>query len=99
MDEQLPAEMKRTLATKKVKFYNIDAIDIAPRLGMGNRINTIMQAAFFKLAEVIPYEDADKYMKAACQEVLRQEGRRGRQEELGRHRHRHRRPGGDQRSR
>ena len=61
---------------------------------MGNRINTIMQAAFFKLAEVIPYEQADEYMKAVCQEDLRQEGRRRRQEELGRYRHRHLRPGG-----
>ena len=88
--------MKRQLAKKHVRFYNIDAIDLALKVGMGNRINTIMQAAFFKLAEVIPYEQADEYMKGLCQEDLRQEGRRHRQEELGRHRHRHFRPGRDQ---
>ena len=43
---------------------NIDAIKLAKEVGMGGRINTIMQAAFFKLANIIPYEDADKYMKA-----------------------------------
>ena len=58
MDKQLPAKMKRQLAKKHVRFYNIDAIDLALKVGMGNRINTIMQAAFFKLAEVIPYEQA-----------------------------------------
>ena len=64
MDKQLPAKMKQQLAKKHVRFYNIDAIDLALKVGMGNRINTIMQAAFFKLAEVIPYEQADEYMKA-----------------------------------
>ena len=92
MDEQLPATMKQLLAKKHAKFYTIDAIKLAAKVGMGNRINTIMQAAFFKLADVIPYEQADEYMKAVCQEDLRQEGRRRRQEELGRHRHRHLRP-------
>ncbi len=63
MDEMLPASMKQALAKKKAKFYNVDAIDLALKVGMGGRINTIMQAAFFKLAGVIPYEDADRYMK------------------------------------
>ncbi|MDO4549246.1 MAG: pyruvate:ferredoxin (flavodoxin) oxidoreductase, partial [Clostridia bacterium] len=64
MNEQLPAEMKRKLAEKNAKFYAIDAIKLAIETGMGGRINTIMQAAFFKLAQVIPYEKADEYMKA-----------------------------------
>ena len=46
------------LAKKHAKFYNIDAMKMAAKVGMGNRINTIMQAAFFKLADVIPYEQA-----------------------------------------
>ena len=54
-----------------------------------------MQAAFFKLANVIPYEQADEYMKAYAKKAYGKKGRRGRQEELGRHRHRHLRPGRD----
>ncbi len=63
MDEKLPAAMKRALARKKARFYTVDAVALAQQTGMGGRINTIMQAAFFKLADVIPYADADKYMK------------------------------------
>ena len=55
-------------------FYNIDAIGIAAKVGMGNRTNTIMQAAFFKLAQVIPYEDADQYMKAAAKKSYAKKG-------------------------
>ena len=74
MDEMLPAEMKRALAAKKAKFFNIDAIGIAAKVGMGNRTNTIMQAAFFKLAQVIPYEEADQYMKAAAKKSYAKKG-------------------------
>jgi pyruvate-ferredoxin/flavodoxin oxidoreductase len=74
MEDHLPAEMKRMIAQKKLKFYNIDAIKLAAAAGMGGRINTIMQAAFFYLAEVIPYADAEKYMKEA---VVTSYGRRG----------------------
>ena len=63
MEHQLPAKMKRLLARKKARFYNINAVDLALKVGMGNRVNTTMQAAFFKLADVIPYEQADAYMK------------------------------------
>jgi pyruvate-ferredoxin/flavodoxin oxidoreductase len=63
MDEKLPAAMKRALARKKARFFNVDGVALAEQTGMGGRINTIMQAAFFKLADVIPYADADKYMK------------------------------------
>ncbi|NLC32239.1 MAG: pyruvate:ferredoxin (flavodoxin) oxidoreductase [Clostridiales bacterium] len=63
MEERLPKHMKQQLAKKKARFYNIDAISLAAQVGMGTRINTIMQAAFFKLAEVIPYEEAERYMK------------------------------------
>ncbi len=63
MENELPAAMKKALAQKKAKFFNVDAIGLAAEVGMGGRINTIMQAAFFKLADIIPYKDADKYMK------------------------------------
>jgi len=74
METMLPASMKRALARKKAKFYNVDAIDLAQKTGMGGRINTIMQAAFFKLANVIPYEDADKYMKQYVQKSYGKKG-------------------------
>jgi pyruvate-ferredoxin/flavodoxin oxidoreductase len=74
MDEMLPASMKRALAEKKAKFYNVDAIALAQQVGMGGRINTIMQAAFFKLADVIPYADADKYMKLYVQKSYGSKG-------------------------
>ena len=74
MEEHLPAAMKRGLAEKKAKFYNIDGIGIAASVGMGNRTNTVMQAAFFKLANVIPYAEAEEYMKAAAKKSY---GRKG----------------------
>ncbi len=74
MDAQLPASMKQLLAKKNAKFYNIDAIKLATEVGMGNRINTIMQAAFFKLAEVIPYDQADEYMKAYAKKTYGKKG-------------------------
>ena len=60
---QLPDAVKKTLAEKEVNFYIINATKLARDIGLGNRTNTIMQSAFFKLAKIIPYEDAQKYMK------------------------------------
>ena len=74
LDAQLPASMKQMLAKKHIKFYAIDAIDLAAKVGMGNRINTIMQAAFFKLADVIPYDQADEYMKAYAKKTYGKKG-------------------------
>ena len=74
MENQLPAKMKRLLAKKKARFYTVDAIDLASKVGMGGRINTIMQAAFFKLANVIPYEEADKYMKSYAKKTYGKKG-------------------------
>ena len=74
LDAQLPASMKQMLAKKNIKFYCIDAIDLAAKVGMGNRINTIMQAAFFKLADVIPYDQADEYMKAYAKKTYGKKG-------------------------
>lgn len=65
METHLPASLKRTIAEKKLKFYNIDANTIAADIGLGGRVNTILQAAFFKIANVIPPEDAIKFIKHA----------------------------------
>lgn len=65
LEKNLPASMKRSLAAKKAKFYTINAIDIARNLSLGNRTNTILQAAFFKLSAVIPVEQAVTEMKEA----------------------------------
>ena len=74
LNERLPASMKNKLAKKEAKFYIINAIDLARKVGMGGRTNTTMQAAFFKLADIIPYEDADKYMK---EKVVASYGKKG----------------------
>ena len=63
MEIKLPAEMRRTIAAKNLKFYNINAEAIAREAGLGGRINMIMQTAFFKLANVIPVDDAIAYLK------------------------------------
>ena len=65
LEKALPASMKRALAEKKARFYTINATDIARKLGLGNRTNTILQAAFFKLTGVIPVEQAVTEMKEA----------------------------------
>ena len=74
MERELPAAMKRAIARQHVKFYNINAIKLAREVGMGGRINTIMQSAFFKLARVIPAEDALEYMKAAAKKSYGKKG-------------------------
>ena len=74
LEQHLPASMKQLLAKKNARLYIIDAIDLAAKVGMGNRINTIMQAAFFKLADVIPYEKADEYMKAYAKKTYGKKG-------------------------
>jgi len=74
MNDHLPAKMKQQLAKKHCRFYNINATELALKVGMGNRINTIMQAAFFKLADVIPYEKADEYMKAYAKKAYGKKG-------------------------
>ncbi|MBZ4671180.1 MAG: nifJ [Oscillospiraceae bacterium] len=66
LDRHLPGQVKRYIAKNNIKFYTINGVDIGKRIGLGNRINTILQAAFFKLANIIPIEDAIKYMKDAA---------------------------------
>ncbi len=74
LDKHLPASMKRYLAENDIKFYTIDATKIAVEIGLGNRINMIMQSAFFKLANVIPIEDAVEHLKDA---IVKSYGRKG----------------------
>ncbi len=66
LSERLPADVKRFIAKNNIKFYTIDGIGIAKEIGLGGRINTILQAAFFKLSKIIPADDAVKYMKDAA---------------------------------
>jgi pyruvate-ferredoxin/flavodoxin oxidoreductase len=63
METKLPAAMRKTIADKKLKFYTIDAVKIAGQVGLGGRINMIMQTAFFKAANVIPVDQAIEYLK------------------------------------
>ncbi len=74
MEHELPASMKNAIAKNHVKFYNMDGVKLAREVGMGNRINTVMQAAFFALAHVIPAEEAVGYMKAAAKKSYSKKG-------------------------
>ena len=74
IDKHLPNSVKRVLAQKKVHLYTIDATTIAREIGLGNRTNTIMQAAFFKIANVIPYDVAVKEMKHFIEKTFGKKG-------------------------
>ena len=66
LEHHLDAASKRYIAKNNVQLYTINAIDLAQKIGMGKRTNTILQSAFFSLAKVLPEEDALKYMKDAA---------------------------------
>ena len=74
LDRRLPGKMKRLIAQKKVHFYTIDGIAIGKEIGLGGRINTILQSAFFKIANVIPAEDAVQFMKDAATKSYSKKG-------------------------
>jgi len=74
MEEKLPAAMRRAIAAKKLKFYNIDAVKLAGEVGLGGRINMIMQTAFFKLANVIPVDEAIAYLKDQIKKMFGKKG-------------------------
>jgi pyruvate-ferredoxin/flavodoxin oxidoreductase len=74
LEQFLPAKMRRTLAQKKIKFYILDAVRIASEIGLGNRINMIMQTAFFKLSGVLPFEEAIGLLKKEIQKVYGNKG-------------------------
>lgn len=66
LEKELPAHTKRYMANHNIEFYTIDGIKLGKEIGLGGRINTILQSAFFKLAQIIPEEDAIEYMKKAA---------------------------------
>ncbi|MBR2901089.1 MAG: pyruvate:ferredoxin (flavodoxin) oxidoreductase, partial [Clostridia bacterium] len=74
LEAKLPAKVKRDLANKKVNFYTIDAISIAREIGLGNRTNTVLQSAFFSLANIIPSAEAIDYMKKAAYKSFAKKG-------------------------
>ena len=66
LEQHLPGQVKRLIANNDIKFYTIDGIKIGKEIGLGGRINTVLQSAFFKLAGILPEEDAIRYMKDAA---------------------------------
>jgi pyruvate-ferredoxin/flavodoxin oxidoreductase len=74
LEEKLPANMKKYLAANDIEFYTIDAVKIAGEVGLGGRINMVMQSAFFKLANVVPYGDAVSYLKDAVERTYGKKG-------------------------
>ncbi|WP_283610103.1 pyruvate:ferredoxin (flavodoxin) oxidoreductase [Faecalispora anaeroviscerum] len=74
LDHRLPGKMKRYIAQNDIHFYTIDGIKIGKELGLGGRINTILQAAFFKIANIIPIEQAVEFMKAAATKSYSKKG-------------------------
>ena len=74
LSERLPGKMKKILAERHINFYTIDGIKIGKEIGLGGRINTVLQSAFFKLAAIIPEEEAIDLMKAAAKATY---GRKG----------------------
>jgi len=74
METCLPNSLKKTIAQRHLKFYNIDAVKIAEEIGLGGRINMIMQTVFFKLSNVLPINDAMKYLKAAIAKTYGKKG-------------------------
>ena len=74
MEKHLPARMRQTIAEKNIKLYSVDAIKIAESVGLGNRINMIMQTAFFKLSGVLPFEEAIDLLKKEIQKVYGKKG-------------------------
>ena len=76
IENHLPAKVKRDLARKNINFYIIDGWKIASEIGLGGRINMIMQAAFFKLSEVMPIDDAIKYLKEGIEKTYKKKGQK-----------------------
>lgn len=74
LESKLPKKLLREIATNNIQFYIINAIGIAEEIGLGNRINMIMQGAFFKLTKIIPEDEAKKYLKEAVQKSYGKKG-------------------------
>ncbi len=74
LESKIPAKAKRDIAAKKVKFYTIDGVSIAREIGLGQYFSMVLQSSFFKLANIIPIEDAVKYMKDAVVKSFEKKG-------------------------
>ena len=75
LEEKLPGKVKRYIAQNNVQFYTCDAVSLAKEIGLGaRRTNSILQAAFFKLADIIPIDEAEKYMKEAIEKTYKKKG-------------------------
>ena len=74
LDEKLPAKMKKYIADNNINFYTIDGVKLGKEIGLGNRINTILQAAFFTIANIIPKDEAIQYMKDAATKSYSKKG-------------------------
>ncbi|MFO8050668.1 MAG: pyruvate:ferredoxin (flavodoxin) oxidoreductase [Thermoplasmatota archaeon] len=74
MNENFPASLKRTIAQKGLEFYNIDAVAIAKDVGLGQRINMVMQTVFFKLANILPVDEAVRLLKEAIKKSYGHKG-------------------------
>ncbi len=74
MERELPGKLKREIAQKKVKLYSVDAVKVATEAGLGGRINMIMQTAFFKLSNVLPFEKAVELLKESIKKTYGSKG-------------------------
>lgn len=74
MNEKFPASLKRAIAQNDLKFYNIDAVAIAKEVGLGQRINMVMQTVFFKLSNILPVDESVRLLKEAIKKTY---GRKG----------------------
>ena len=74
LDEKLPAPVKAYIAKNNINFYIINAIKVAKEIGLGNKTNTVLQSAFFSIANIIPAEDAIEYMKKAAYKSFAKKG-------------------------
>ena len=71
LNEKMPAEAKRYIAKNNIQLYTVNAIDIAAKIGLGKRTNTVLQSAFFSLANILPEEEAIGYMKEKAQKFMK----------------------------
>ncbi|MDO5602680.1 MAG: pyruvate:ferredoxin (flavodoxin) oxidoreductase, partial [Oscillospiraceae bacterium] len=74
LEKHMPAEAKRYIAKNNIQLYTVNAIDLAREIGMGKRTNTILQSAFFALANIMPSEDAIRFMKEAAHKSYAKKG-------------------------
>ena len=74
LDEKLPGKVKKYIADNDINFYTIDGFKIGKEIGLGTRINTVLQSAFFSIAKIIPEEDAIRYMKDAATKSYSKKG-------------------------